>query len=105
MFAIVNFGSKQYKAVIGEAFEAERINFEIGTKFEINDISLVSDKNEVILEKSELSKYKVVGKVIKEYRDDKVIVFKKKRRKGYTRKRGHRQYVSVFFVEDIVKVS
>jgi large subunit ribosomal protein L21 len=101
MFAVVQFGEKQYKAVVGEAIEIERLDAGIDEKVEIKDILLVVKDNETIIDNNELKKYTVHGKILKEYRDDKVIVFKKKRRKGYVRKRGHRQYKTILLVEDI----
>ncbi len=104
MFAIVKFGDKQHKVVVGEAFECERLNLLADSKVEIQDIVLISnDNSEAIIDNNSCSKYKVLCTVIKEYRDDKIIVFKKKRRQGYKRKRGHRQYRTILFVDNIVQ--
>jgi large subunit ribosomal protein L21 len=103
MFAIVKFGDIQYKVVPGEAIEVDNLPFEIDAEVKLNDLAMVSTTEKTILEQSELSKYTVVGSVLKHYRDDKVVVFKKKRRKGYTRKRGHRQDKTLLFIKEIVK--
>ena len=54
-----------------------------------------------MLDKNELSKYKVNGTIIKQFREDKVIAYKKKRRQGYERKRGHRQYKTLVLIKSI----
>jgi len=104
MFAILRFGDKQYRVIPGEAIDIERLDIEPNENVSFKDILLISkNDNDVIISKSELAKYKVNCSVIKEYRDDKIIVFKKKRRKGYTKTRGHRQYRTLLLVKDIVQ--
>ena len=101
MFAIIVFGDKQYKIVPGEACVFEKIRGESGEKLELGNLALISDGDEVILEQSRLDRYKVEAEIIKQYREDKVIAFKKKRRKDYTNKRGHRQYKTLVLIKGI----
>jgi large subunit ribosomal protein L21 len=102
MFAVVNFGDKQYKVVLGEAFLSERIpDKKVGELIEMKDLVLLQNENGTILEKAELDKYVVVGEILKEYREKKIFVFKKNRRKGYYKSRGHRQYKSIIMIKDI----
>ncbi len=99
-FAIIQMGEKQHVAIPGEAFECERIEADIGSEFSIDDVIFVN-KGEDVLIKAEAKKYKVVCDIVKQFRDDKIIVFKKKRRKDYSKKRGHRQYRTIVNVKSI----
>ena len=101
MFGIIARGDKQYKVVPSEACEFEKIDGAEGDEILLDRLIMLSDKDNVIMEENELSKYSVKGKILKQYRDDKVIVFKKKRRKDYTRKRGHRQYKTLVLIDSI----
>ena len=101
MFGIITFGSQQYKVVPGEACVIEKIEGQENDDVNLGKLILLSNGGELILDKSNLEKYKVKGTILKQYRENKVISFKKKRRKDYTRKRGHRQYKTLVLVKSI----
>ena len=101
MFGIVAFGSKQYKIVPGEACIFEKIEGKIGENIELKDLVMIADDDDIVLEKDRLVRYKVNCEIIKQYRENKVISFKKKRRKDYTNKRGHRQYKTLVLIKSI----
>ena len=101
MFGVVAFGDRQYKIIPGEACIFEKIEGSEGDKISINNLILISDGSEVVLEKSRLDRYIVEAEIVKQYRDSKVISFKKKRRKDYTNKRGHRQYKTLVLIKNI----
>ena len=101
MFGIIALGDKQYKIVPGEACEFEKIEGEAGKELVLDNLIMLSDNDEVILERAALDKYKVKCEIIKQYRENKVISFKKKRRKDYTNKRGHRQYKTLVLIKSI----
>lgn len=101
MFGIIAFGDKQYKIVPNEACEFEKIDAEEGKDIELKGLVLVSNNDEIVVDKQSLAGYKVKGTVIKQFRDDKVIAYKKKRRQGYERKRGHRQYKTLVLIKSI----
>ena len=101
MFGIITFGSQQYKVVPGEACVVEKIDGNEADDVDFGELILLSNGEELILGKSNLQKYKVKGTILKQYREDKVVAFKKKRRKDYTRKRGHRQYKTLVLVKSI----
>ena len=101
MFGIIALGDKQYKVVPGEGCILEKINGNEGDQVELDRLIMIADDDNVILEDSRLNRYKVIGKIIKQYREDKVISFKKKRRKDYTNKRGHRQYKTLVLIKNI----
>ena len=101
MFGIVAFGDKQYKIIPGEACVFEKIEGEEGKQIELNNLVLLSEDDNVVLEVERLSRYRVHGEIVKQYRENKVISFKKKRRKDYTNKRGHRQYKTLVLIKSI----
>ena len=101
MFGIVAFGSKQYKIVPSEACIFERLEGNVGDKVSFNNLVLLSDNEDVVLEATRLKKYRVNGTIVKQFRENKVISFKKKRRKDYTRTRGHRQYKTLVLIDSI----
>ena len=100
MFAIANITGKQFRLEKGIKVETDRVlNVEAGSSFEIRDILMFSKNSEVALNPKNVT---VKARLLANYRDDKIIVFKKKRRKGYKKKRGHRQEKTLFVVEDII---
>lgn len=106
-FALVSLGSKQFKAVVGESFITDGSASDldlmpVGKIVEFSNVVAYSpDGSALIVDSNKLSKCTVSCKVVSTYRDDKVTVFKKKRRKGYVRKRGHRQYQRILVVDSI----
>ncbi len=103
MYAVVSSGGKQYKIVIGDVIKLEKLPQGVGEKVEFTDVLMVcTDNNEVKAGKPLVKNAKVIGSIIREGKDKKIIVFKKKRRKGYRRKRGHRQLHSLVRIEQIV---
>lgn len=103
MYAVVSSGGKQHKISIGDVVKLEKLPQGVGEKVEFADVLMVcTDNNEVKTGKPLVKNAKVIGSIIREEKDKKVIVFKKKRRKGYRRKRGHRQLHSMVRIEQIV---
>lgn len=101
MFGIIAFGDRQYKIVPNEGCIFEKIEGEEGKDVVLNGLVLLSNNDNVVFDKKELSKYKVNGTIIRQFREDKVIAYKKKRRQGYERKRGHRQYKTLVLIKSI----
>ena len=101
MFGIVAVGDKQYKVVVGEACIFEKIDKEEGDDVVLSGLVLLSNDNEVLVKKEELLDYQVKGTIIKQFRENKVIAYKKRRRQGYERKRGHRQYKTLVLINSI----
>ena len=102
MYAVVSSGGKQYKIAIGDVIELEKLPQGVGEKVELTDVLMVcTDEKDVKVGKPLVKNAKVIGSIIREEKDKKVIVLKKKRRKGYRRKRGHRQWHSLVRIEQI----
>ena len=101
MFGIIAVGDRQYKIVPGEACVMEKIDAEEGTDVSLKGLVLLANDDEVVVDKNSLAGYTVSGRVVKQFREDKVIAYKKKRRQGYERKRGHRQYKTLVLIKEI----
>ena len=101
MYAIVDIAGQQFKVEKGQTLFVHRLEGEAGSSLDLDKVLLFSgDDNKVKLDK--LEKVRVKATILDHLKGDKVIVFKKKRRKGYKVKNGHRQYLTRIKVEDIV---
>ena len=93
MQAVIVTGGKQFRVSEGDVIKVEKIEKKVGDKIDFEPI-LVSDEETVSMDKDHLKDAKVHGEVVSQTKGKKVIVFKKKRRKGYSRKIGHRQLLT-----------
>ena len=91
MYAIVDIAGKQYRVEEKEKLFVSRLDAEVGNKIELDNVLLVEKKGDVSVGKPRIEGASVKATVIDHVKADKVVVFKKKRRKGYRVKRGHRQ--------------
>lgn len=101
MFAIVRTGGKQYKVSKGDQIRVEKIDGESGSKIDIAEVLMVGDDNKTTTGTPTVSGAKVSAEVVEQGKNDKILVFKKKRRQNYRRKRGHRQAYTVLKITDI----
>lgn len=101
MFAIVNISGKQYRVEKGDEIKVALLDTESGKKVKFENVLLTDDGKKVTIGNPVVSGATVSGTVINHGRDRKVIVFKKKRRKGYRRKNGHRQDFSLIQIDSI----
>ena len=101
MYAIIETGGKQQKAVPGETLQVERLAAEVGEKVRLDRVMLVSRDGQVSLGKPFVEGASVTATVTAQDRGPKVLVFKKKKRKGYRRTKGHRQSYTSLRVEAI----
>lgn len=90
MYAIVKTGGKQYKVAPGDKLNIEKLPVEEGAKVELEAICVV-DGDKVVADPAEAAKTKVEATVIEQFRGEKQLVFKFKKRKNYKKMRGHRQ--------------
>ncbi len=91
MYAVVEIAGKQFKVAPSEKLKVPRLKAEVGQEVKFDKVLLVSDNGSVKVGNPTVEGMKVEAKVLNHGKDEKVIVFKKKRRKGYRVKRGHRQ--------------
>ena len=99
MFAVIKTGGKQYKVAKDDVIVVEKLNSEVGSTVTFDNVLALDEK----IGTPTIAGAKVSAKVVKQTRDDTVIVFKKKRRQGYRRKNGHRQYISIVKITDIAE--
>jgi large subunit ribosomal protein L21 len=102
MFAIIKTGGKQYRVKKGTEIRVEKLAIESGEVIDIKDVLCVSGEQGVKIGTPFLSNVTVKAEVINQMRDRKVIVFKKKRRHNYRRKKGHRQDLTVLRIQEIL---
>ena len=103
MFAVIKTGGKQYKVAKDDVIEVEKIDLEAGKAVELGDVLMLSDGGKVEVGAPFLAGAKVSAEVVEQTRGDKIIVFKKKRRKNYRRKKGHRQDLTVLKITGIAR--
>ena len=100
-YAVVETGGKQYRVAAGETLEIERLDVEAGQQTEPCQVLAVFDGTELKVGAPTVADAKVVFSVVEHKRGPKLINFKKKRRKRYERRVGHRQELTVVTVESI----
>jgi large subunit ribosomal protein L21 len=102
MYAIVEIAGQQFKVEKDQRVFVHRLEDKEGAKVAFDDVLLISDNGKVSVGAPAISGAQVTAKILSHLKGDKVIVFKKKRRKGYQVKNGHRQYLSEIQIESIV---
>ena len=92
MYAIINISGKQYKATSGARLRVPKQDGETGTILTFDKVLLINDGKNTEVGEPILKGASVTGTIIEHGRNKKILVYKKKRRKGYQRKNGHRQW-------------
>ncbi|WP_242092104.1 50S ribosomal protein L21 [Aestuariivivens sediminicola] len=101
MYAIVEIAGQQFKVKKDQKVFVNRLQAEEGKKVDFDNVLLVGDGDKVTIGAPAIDGAQVSAKVLKHLKGDKVIVFKKKRRKGYRVKNGHRQALTEIIIEGI----
>ncbi len=101
MYAIVDIAGKQLKVTKDQYVYTPLLEGEEGSAVEFENVLLVDNDGKVKVGTPAVKGAKVSGKILAHGKDDKVLVFKKKRRKGYKKKNGHRQAFTKVLIEDI----
>jgi large subunit ribosomal protein L21 len=91
-YAVIRTGGKQYRVSEGQLVKIEKITGEVGDKVTLGDVLFVGGNGEVKIGAPLVADAKVTGEIVGQGKAKKVLVFKKKRRKSYSRQRGHRQH-------------
>jgi len=100
-YAIIRTGGKQYRVAPGEVVRIERLAGEVGAPVEFTEVLLTGGDGAVRVGTPLVEGVKVSGEIVGQERDRKIRVFKKKRRKNYRRRRGHRQSITAVRVTAI----
>ena len=101
MYAIVEIAGQQFKVEQDRKVYVHRLDAEEGTQVEFDKVYLLDNEGEVKVGTPVVEGAKVTAKVLSHLKADKVIVFKKRRRKGYAKKNGHRQCLTQIQIESI----
>jgi large subunit ribosomal protein L21 len=105
MYAVIETGGKQYRVAEGGVLSVEKLSGEAGNTVEFDRVLLLGGESGVTVGNPMIPSAKVTGEVLRHYRDRKILVFKKKRRKNYRKTRGHRQdmtYIRITKIEGTV---
>lgn len=101
MYAIVEIAGQQFKVSKDQKVYVHRLQAEAGSKISFDKVLLIDDNGAVTIGAPAIEGAEISAKILEHLKGDKVIVFKKKRRKGYKVKNGHRQYLTEILVEGI----
>ena len=101
MFAVIRTGGKQYRVAKDDIISDEKLSAEPGATVELAEVLMIGEGAEVATGAPLLSGASVSATVVEQTRADKIIVFKKKRRHNYRRKKGHRQHQTVLRITEI----
>jgi len=102
MFAVVKTGGKQYRVAAGDVIRVEKLPVETGALIELDQVLMLGNGAETSVGNPLVSGAAVTATVLEQMRDDTILVFKKKRRHNYRRKRGHRQALTVLRIAEVV---
>ncbi len=102
MYAVVKTGGKQYRVSKDDIVRVERLAGEAGDTVTLADVLMIGDGGDVTLGAPNISGASIAAEILEQTRDRKVIIFKKRRRQNYRRKKGHRQLLTVLRVTEIL---
>jgi len=103
MYAIVNIAGQQFKVEKGKKVYVHKLPGSVGDEVSFDKVMLISNDEQVTVGSPFLTHAIVYAQIISQLRGDKVLVFKKKRRKSYQKMNGHRQYFTEILIEDIAE--
>ena len=102
MYAVIKTGGKQYRVAKDDYLRIEKLEAEVGSTIEFDQVLLVcGDGAEPKVGAPLLDGAKVTAEVVEQTRGPKIVIFKKRRRKNFRRRTGHRQYLTVVKIADI----
>lgn len=101
MRAVIKTGGKQYRVSEGDVVRVEKLPGEVGTSVEIDTVLAVGEGEGIKIGAPNIEGAKVIAQIVEQGKDKKVLIFKKRRRKGYTKKQGHRQPFTSIKIQEI----
>lgn len=101
MYAVIRTGGKQYRVAQGDVLKVEKLVGQVGDTVTLNQVLFIGGNGEVKIGTPTLSDAKVSAEILDQGKAKKVLVFKKKRRKSYSRQRGHRQQLTTLKIMGI----
>jgi len=103
MYAVIKTGGKQYKVAEGDILKVEKLDAEAGDVVAFDEVLMLGGDGDALVGSPTVDGASVTGEVLDIRKDKKVLVFKKRRRQNYRRKKGHRQWIAVISVAEILK--
>ena len=100
-YAVIRTGGKQYRVKEGDVLHVEKLEGDPGSEVAFTDVLMTAIGGDVQVGKPTISGVRVMAHVVKQGRAKKILVFKKKKRKNYRRRQGHRQYLTTVRVTGI----
>ncbi len=103
MYAVIRNGGKQYKVEPGDLLKLEKLDAAIGDKIVLDEVLLIQMDERMVVGNPLVQDAQVLGEVEAQGRGKKIIVYKQKRRKGYSKKQGHRQEFTGIRIKEILQ--
>lgn len=101
MHAVIKTGGKQYRVAEGDLLKVEKLDGEIGSTIEFPEVLAVGEGESIKVGSPTVAGAKVKAEIVEHGKSKKVIIFKKKRRKGFAKKQGHRQLFTSIKIQEI----
>jgi len=101
MYAVIKTGGKQYKVSKGDKITVEKLKGDAGSKVTFSEVLLVGKEDGILAGTPIVENSSVHAEILEQFKDDTIIVFKKKRRQNYRRKNGHRQSLTTVEIKEI----
>lgn len=105
MYAIVDIAGQQFKVEKEQEVIVHRLEGEVGAKVEFGNVMLIDNKGKIAVGTPFIEGAKVTATIVSHLKGDKVIIFKKRRRKNYQKASGHRQFLTKLQIESIAEKS
>lgn len=102
MYAIVESGGRQYRAEAGHSFSVEKLDHEVGTQIELNNVLLIANGDTISVGQPHVVGATVKATVVEQYRGKKIFVWKYKPKNRYRRRMGHRQSYTRLRIDELV---
>ncbi len=102
MYAIIRTGGKQYQVAPGDRLRVEKLEGAVGDTLELADVLMIGDGDQLKIGQPVVDGARVKAQIMEQDKAKKIIVFKKKKRKGYRLKQGHRQFYTALQIKEIL---
>lgn len=100
-YVVIRTGGKQYRVAPGDVVRVERLQGTVGDRITLPEVLMLGGNGEIKIGTPTLAEVKVTAEILEQGQGKKVMVFKKKRRKSYSRQRGHRQQLTTLKIVEI----
>jgi large subunit ribosomal protein L21 len=101
MYAVIKTGGQQFRVAKGDKLSIQKLEAEAGKTITLDEVMMVNDGKTAKIGTPMVAGAKVTATIVEQYRDEKVVIFKKKRRQNYRRTKGHRQHLTLIEITDI----